>query len=129
MQQNDFAKLNIFLQNQSDKNPVIFDSGDGSKLTVLHVSAALGNLDIIKGYKDIIGIENLNPIDDNNKTPLFAASYFGHFHVVQFYMENGYKASSKIASLQNQMYNFAWKKLRYECSTSDYWTKCRLIVS
>ena len=96
MQQNDFAKLKILLQNQSDKNPVILEPGGGSKLTV---AASEGHLDIIKGYKDILGIENLNPIDDNGNTPLSLVSYFGQLGVAEYYIENGYKATSKVSFL------------------------------
>ena len=99
MQQNDFAKLKILLQNQSDKNPVIYEDEYGTKYTVLHASAGEGHLDIIKGYKDILGIENLNPIDDNGNTPLSWASKQGHLDVAKYYIENGYKASSKISTL------------------------------
>ena len=99
MRQNDFEKLNVFLQNQSDKNPVILEPGDGSKLTILHVAAGYGHLNIIKGYKDILGIEKLNPIDDNGNTPLSWASKQGHLDVAKYYIENGYKASSKVSTL------------------------------
>ena len=98
MLQNDFEKLKILLQNQSDKNPVISDNEYGA-FTVLHVAAGEGHLDIIKGYKDILGIENLNPSDDNGNTPLSEASYFGQLGVAKYYIENGYKASSKIFTL------------------------------
>ena len=93
VQQNDFAKLKILLQKQSDKNPVILEPGGGSKFAISH------QLDIIKGYKDILGIENLNPIDDNGNTPLSLASYLGHLDVAKYYTENGYKASSKVFTL------------------------------
>ena len=99
MRQNDFAKLKILLQNQSDKNPVILEPEGGSKLTVLHFAARDGRLNIIKGYKDILGIENLNPIDDNGFTPLYWASLKGHLDVAKYYIKNGYKASSKISTL------------------------------
>ena len=99
MRQNDFAKLKILLQNQSDKNPVILEPGGGVKLTVLHVAADEGHLDIIKGYKDILGIENLNPIDDNGNTPLYWASIHGRLDVAKYYIKNGYKASSKVSFL------------------------------
>ena len=75
VQQNDFAKLKILLQKQSDKNPVILEPGGGSKFAISH------QLDIIKGYKDILCIENLNPIDDNGNTPLHWASKHGHLDV------------------------------------------------
>ena len=68
-------------------------------MTVLHVAAREGHLDIIKGYKDILGIENLNPIDDNGNTPLSWASKQGHLDVAKYHIENGYKASSKVSFL------------------------------
>ena len=95
MQQNDFAKLKILLQNQSDKNPVILEPG----MTVLHFAAGVGHLNIIKGYNDILGIKNLNPIDNNNNTPLSWASRQGHLDVAEYYIKNGYKASSKVSTL------------------------------
>ena len=98
MLQNDFEKLKILLQNQSDKNPVISENEYGS-FTVLHVAAGEGHLDIIKGYKDILGIENLNPIDDNDNTPLSEASIFGQLGVAEYYIKNKYKASSKVSTL------------------------------
>ena len=118
MRQNDFEKLKVLLQNQSDKNPVIFEDEDGSKLTVLHVAAGGDLLDIIKGYKDILGIENLNPIDDNDNTPLSEASYEGHLDVAEYYIENGYKASSKVPTLYPGI-NIAHYLLR-----NNMWPEC-----
>ena len=83
--------LKLLLEGRKDKNPV----NKTNKLTVLHVAAGEGHLDIIKGYKDILGIENLNPSTDNGNTPLSWASQRGHLDVAKYYIKNGYKASSK----------------------------------
>ena len=63
--------LKLFLEGREDKNP-IDDNGD------------------------ILCIKNLNPIDDNGNTLLSEASSLGYLDVAEYYIKNGYKASSKV---------------------------------
>ena len=96
----DFVKLFnlLWLFNKEDKNPVIYEPGDGSKLTVLDTAAFCGHVEIIKGYKVFFRFNDteLNPSDDMGRTPLFWAVVQGHLDVAKFYVENGYNATGKI---------------------------------
>ena len=98
--QGDFVKLFnlLWLFKKEDKNPVIYELGDGSKLTVLDTAAFYGHVEIIKGYKGIFRFNDteLNPSDDMGRTPLFWALVQGHLDVAKFYVENGYNATGKI---------------------------------
>ena len=98
--QGDFVKLFnlLWLFKKEDKNPVIYELGDGSKLTVLDTAAFYGHVEIIKGYKFLFRFNDteLNPSDDMGRTPLFWALVQGHLDVAKFYVENGYNATGKI---------------------------------
>ena len=76
-------------------------NGDES---VLVIAAALGHLNIIVYYKDVLQFSNINPKNNNGITPLnlsalYWASFNGNIDVVEYYIENGYKASSKVSFL------------------------------
>ena len=98
--QGDFVKLFnlLWLFKKDDKNPVIYELDDGSKLTVLDTAAFYGHVEIIKGYKFLFRFNDteLNPSDDMGRTPLFWALVQGHLDVAKFYVENGYNATGKI---------------------------------
>ena len=98
--QGDFVKLFnlLWLFKKEDKNPVIYESSDGSTLTVLDTAAFYGHVEIIKGYKGIFRFNDteLNPSDYMGRTPLFWAVDQGHLDVAKFYVENGYNATGKI---------------------------------
>ena len=68
-------------------------NGDES---VLVIAAALGHLNIIVYYKDVLQFSNINPKNNNGFTPLYWASFNGHFDVAEYYIKNGYKASSTL---------------------------------
>ena len=89
--------LNLFLEAREDKNPVIsiFNGVEGS---VLDFAAGFGHLNIIVYYKDVLQFSNINPKNNNGNTPLSYAATQGHLDVAEYYIENGYKASSKIAT-------------------------------
>ena len=90
--------LNLFLKAREDKNPVIsiFNGDEGS---VLDFAAGFGHLNIIVYYKDVLQFSNINPENNNGNTPLYWASFNGHFDVAEYYIKNGYKASSKITKV------------------------------
>ena len=54
--QGDLVKLFdlLWLLKKEDKNPVIYELDDGSKLTVLDTAAFYGHVEIIKGYKMVM---------------------------------------------------------------------------
>ena len=106
--------LKLFLEAREDTKPVIHVNpadihsnpsgllslakifGDES---VLVIAAALGHLNIIVYYKDVLQFSNINPKNNNGITPLYWASFNGHLHVAEYYIENGYKASGKVSTL------------------------------
>ena len=90
--------LKLFLKTRVDKNPVIDVNPDnGDEESVLLIAAALGHLNIIVYYEDVLQFSNINPKNNNGNTPLSNAAY-GHLDIAKYYIENGYKASSKIAT-------------------------------
>ena len=90
--------LKLLLEAREDKNPVI-SIIDGDERSVLLIAAAFGHLNIIVYYKDVLQFSNINPENNNGKTPLSVASFEGHLHVAEYYIKNGYKASSKVSTL------------------------------
>ena len=93
----DFLKL--FLEAREDKNPVISIIDGGDEGSVLLVAAALGHLNIIVYYKDVLQFSDINPKNNNGQTPLYYAILQGHLNVAEYYIKNGYKASSKVSPL------------------------------
>ena len=91
--------LTLFLKARADKNPVISITPDGDERSVLLIAAAFGHLNIIVYYKDVLKFIDINPKNNIGKTPLSVASFEGHLHVAEYYIENGYKASSKVFTL------------------------------
>ena len=97
--------LKLFLEAREDKNPLIsiFNGDEGS---VLDFAAGFGHLNIIVYYKDVLQFSNINPKNNNGITPLnlsalYWASFNGHFDVAEYYIKNGYKASSKISKVHS----------------------------
>ena len=86
--------LKILINNRSDKNLVIYKSGE----TVLQGAAYYGHLKIIIWYKDVLGFSDINPKDNKGNTPLYWATNQGQLDVVKYYIKNGYQASSKVFS-------------------------------
>ena len=93
----DLETLKILINNRSDQNPVIYEYNSGAKSTVLHEAAYYGHLEIIIWYKDVLGFSDINPKDNKGNTPLFFATKRGHLDVVEYYIINGYHASSKVS--------------------------------
>ena len=91
--------LKLFLESIKDKNPVISIINGGDEGSVLIVAAFFGHLNIIVYYKDVLQFSNINPKNNNGKTPLSEATLEGHLHVAEYYMENGYKASGNVSTL------------------------------
>ena len=81
----------------TDQNPVIYENEYGIKYTVLHLAAVYGHLKIIIWYKDILSFSDINPKDNKGNTPLFWATREDHLDVVEYYIINGYHASSKVS--------------------------------
>ena len=75
---------------------IYIHNGDES---VLVIAAALGHLNIIVYYKDVLQFSNINPKNNNGITPLYWASFYGNLDVAEYYIKNGYKASSKVSFL------------------------------
>ena len=91
--------LRLLLEARADKNLVINIGSDGSKFTVLGVAASSGHLNIIVYYKDVLQFSDINPKNNNGQTPLYYAVLRGHLNVTEYYIKNGYKASSKVSPL------------------------------
>ena len=91
--------LKLFLKTRVDKNPVIVNPDNGDEGSVLHFAAFWGHLNIIVYYKDVLQFSNINPMNNKGKTPLSYALLQEHQDVVEYYIENGYIASSKNFSL------------------------------
>ena len=90
--------LKLFLKTRVDKNPVIrIDPDNGDEGSVLHFAAFWGHLNIIVYYKDVLQFSNINPKSNNGITPLYLASLYSHFDIAEYYIKNGYKASSKVS--------------------------------
>ena len=64
-------------------------------LSILHLAAYYGSLNITTYYKDVLGFSDINPKDNNGHTPLSWASYLGRLEIVKYYIKNGYKASGE----------------------------------
>ena len=93
----DLETLKILINNRSDQNPVIYESSDGTKSTILDQAAYWGHLNIIIWYKDVLGFSDINPKDNKGNTPLYWATNQGHLDVVKYYIKTGYHASSKVS--------------------------------
>ena len=66
----------------NDKNPVIEVKSHGSEYTVLHVAAEFGHLNILKFYREELGITDIYPLD----TPILVAALYGEKQVVEYYL-------------------------------------------
>ena len=91
--------LKVILQSRQDveKNPVIFVSSTGSEWTILHIAASYGHVNILQYYKDDLGYENINPLDNLGEwTPLRYAAKGGKLDVVKYFIDNGHKTTGKI---------------------------------
>ena len=91
--------LKLFVEAREDKNPVIDIRSDGDEGSVLHVAAAFGHLNIIVYYKDVLQFSDINPKNNNGQTPLSYAVLGGQLNVTEYYIKNGYKASSTVSIL------------------------------
>ena len=63
------------LKTKEVKNPVIFSDQSLGELTVLHMAAYFGHLNIIILYKDVLTISNINPKDNKGAEYLVFPSY------------------------------------------------------
>ena len=77
----------------SDKNPVVFKANDGIEYTVLHGASRLGNLEIIRYYKDDLNFSNINPMDNKGNTPLRWAIKDDRRDVMKYFLDCGYNAT------------------------------------
>ena len=90
--------LKELLKTKEEENPIIFTDNSLGELTVLHMAAFLGHLNITVWYKDVLGFNDINPKDSKGNTPLYWATVQGHLDVVKYYIKNGYQPSSKVFS-------------------------------
>ena len=98
IQKGDLETLKVLLKTKEEKNPIIISDNSLGELTILHVAAGFGHLNITIWYKDTLGFSDINPKDNKGNTPLFWATKQGQLDVVKYYIKNGYQASSKILS-------------------------------
>ena len=82
--------LKIFLKTRQDKNPVVYISNSGSRLTVLHNAAYEGQLGIIRWYREALNFSNINPKDSKGNTPLSWAIEQEKQDVVEYFIDIGY---------------------------------------
>ena len=95
MKNGDLETLKTLLDKKTEKNPVVYQYDDGANPTVLHEAAYYGQLEIIMFYNDNLTFSNLNPVDNKGNTPLKWAVDQGEIKVLEYYLNNGYSASSK----------------------------------
>ena len=95
MKNGDLEALKTLLDKKTEKNPVVYQYDDGANPTVLHVAAYHGQIDIIRWYHDILNFGNINPVDNKGNTPLKWAVDQQEIKVLEYYLNNGYSASSK----------------------------------
>ena len=60
--------------------------------TLLHVAAALGKIDVVRGLVEDAKIK-LDVPNDNQETPLYKACQAGHVEVINYLLDQGAKAS------------------------------------
>ena len=88
----DLKELTTLLNDSHEKNPVLVQE-DGS--TVIHLAAILGNLDIVKWYKEELNCSKINPKDNKGNTPLSQAIKLENLDVIELFMNFGYNATGK----------------------------------
>ena len=91
----DLEILKILLSRIQEKNPVI-NFRNGAKSTVLHEAAFYGHANITIWYKEVVGLRDINPLDNKGNTPLMWAINQNQSDVVKSYIDSDYVASSKI---------------------------------
>ena len=55
-----------------------------------------GHTNITIWYNEVVGLEDINPLDNKGNTPLMWAVNQNQSDVVKYYIDSGYFASSKI---------------------------------
>ena len=84
----DLKRLKVLLETREDKNPVIYESSDGIRSTILHEAARKGKVNIIKWYHETLHINDINPLDSTGiSTPMMWAAQEGELNVTQYYIE------------------------------------------
>ena len=78
----DTLKTLLETRADNDNNPVIFKNAREKELTVLHVAAQFGHLNILKFYHEELGITDIYPLD----TPMLVAAAAGEKQVVAYYL-------------------------------------------
>ena len=73
--------FNLIIDNIQNKNPIVYGTV-GARMTALHLAATTGCLDICKLI--IENIDDLNPLDNEQRTPLECAILFGHNDIIDF---------------------------------------------
>ena len=84
----------MLLEKREDQNPVTYINNLGFGMTVLHISAYFGQVEIIKWYHEDLHFEDINPLDSTgNYTPMLYAATFGKLNVVKYIeaVQGGYK--------------------------------------
>ena len=70
-----------------EKNPVIYEYSIGVNVTVLHVAAYYGHVNIIKWYQNYLHFDDINPLDESGLySPMLFAAQRGMFPVVEYYL-------------------------------------------
>ena len=96
IQKGDLETLKVLLKTKEEKNPIIISDNSLGELTVLHIAASFGHLNITIWYQNDLGFSDINPKDNKGNTPLSQAIGQRQIDVVKYYIKNGYQASSKI---------------------------------
>ena len=73
--------FNLIIDNVQNKNPIVYGTV-GFGMTALHLAARTGCLNICKLI--IKNIDDLNPLDIEQRTPLENAIFFGHNDIIDF---------------------------------------------
>ena len=75
----------MLLEKRKDKNPVIYIDNLGNGWTVLHLSAELGKVEIIRWYHEDLQFEDINPLESTGTaTPMSLAAQQGQLNVVKY---------------------------------------------
>ena len=82
------------------------------ELTILHYAAALGHVNIIKMFKDVLHFQDINPLDKSGVyTPMSWASQDGKIEVVKYYIQNESEEVWNRASNKTDIFNSGLKPL------------------
>ena len=64
VQSGDLESLKLLLKTREEENPVVYVGTIGTGMTVLHLAAYFGHVNIIKWYHETLHFDDINPLDN-----------------------------------------------------------------